>query len=86
MVAGIDNWSFKWADSISSEEEYFLEENKEEIEKNMQNIYKCKNFSPNDNLNKTCNNSERCVLIEGEKCYKYEVENGNSRTVKNTIN
>lgn len=38
----------------------------------MQNIYKCYNYTPNDNLNKTCENKKRCVLIsDRDFCYEY---------------
>ena len=37
----------------------------------MQDIYKCSNYTPNDNLNKTCNNQKRCILIEEQTCYEY---------------
>ena len=39
----------------------------------MQNIYKCKHFKPNENLNKTCTkNKKRCILISEQNCYEYE--------------
>ena len=37
----------------------------------MQNIYDCKLYTPNENLNKTCDNKKRCVLIEENSCYDY---------------
>lgn len=44
----------------------------------IQNIYKCKCFTPNENLNKTCDNSKRCCIYYGLVCSEYEV-NKNDR-------
>ena len=37
----------------------------------IQNIFKCVKFTPNENLNKTCNNEKRCVIYNQELCYNY---------------
>lgn len=37
----------------------------------IQNIYNCIKFTPNDNLNLTCDNKTRCVILRGEQCYNY---------------
>lgn len=48
----------------------------------VQNIYKCKKYKPNDNLNLTCNNQKRCVIYYDEVCREYEEKKDeeNSRT------
>lgn len=38
----------------------------------IQNIYKCKKYKPNDNLNKTCDNKTRCKVYYDEVCNEYE--------------
>lgn len=38
----------------------------------IQNIYKCKKYKPNDNLNKTCDNKTRCKIYYDEECREYE--------------
>jgi hypothetical protein len=43
----------------------------------IQQLHSCKNFTRNDNLNKTCRNEKRCVLISYDvKCREYEVIDG----------
>ena len=37
----------------------------------IQNIYNCIKFTPNDNLNLTCDNKTRCIILRGEQCYDY---------------
>ena len=37
----------------------------------IQNIYNCIKFTPNDNLNLTCDNKSRCVIYYGETCPLY---------------
>ena len=37
----------------------------------MQKIYDCKFYTPNENLNKTCDDKKRCLLIEESNCYDY---------------
>lgn len=41
----------------------------------IQNIYKCVNYTPNENLNKTCDNCKRCCIYYGLICSEYEVNN-----------
>lgn len=38
----------------------------------IQNIYRCKKFKQNDNLNLTCDNQKRCVIYYDEVCREYE--------------
>lgn len=39
----------------------------------MQHLYNCIHHTPNDNLNKTCCNNKRCLLISYEhKCRDYD--------------
>ena len=40
----------------------------------LQNIYKCKKYTKNENLNKTCKNKTRCVIYYDEICKEYENE------------
>lgn len=37
----------------------------------IQVIYDCIKFTPNDNLNLTCDNETRCVIYYGETCPLY---------------
>lgn len=37
----------------------------------IQIIYDCVKFTPNDNLNLTCDNKTRCVIYRGETCLSY---------------
>ena len=38
----------------------------------IQNIYNCKCYTPDQNLNKTCNKESRCVIYHNEYCNKYK--------------
>lgn len=41
----------------------------------IQTPYKCNNYTHNDNLNKTCQNLSRCVLIsDNDNCYQFNNE------------
>ena len=44
----------------------------------IQDIYKCGHYTPNENLNKTCDNCKRCCIYYGLICSEYEV-NRNDR-------
>ena len=54
----------------------------------IQNIYKCRHYTPTDfNLNKTCKGEKRCLILYDEFCYEYkenkqtkEKNNANNRT------
>jgi len=37
----------------------------------IQNLYNCQDYTPNTNLNLTCRNCKRCVILYGETCYEY---------------
>lgn len=37
-----------------------------------QNIFKCKHYTPNENMNKTCKNEKMCKIYYGEECKKYK--------------
>lgn len=37
----------------------------------IQNIYKCKHYTPNGNMNKTCDNSKRCCVFYEVNCQSY---------------
>lgn len=47
----------------------------------IQNIYKCKKYKPNDNLNKTCDNKARCKIYYGEVCKEYKDETCNNNSI-----
>lgn len=34
----------------------------------IQSIYNCSKFTPNENLNKTCENKTRCIIYYNEYC------------------
>ena len=38
----------------------------------IQNIFECECYTPNQNLNKTCQNNARCVIHQDEYCYKFK--------------
>lgn len=39
----------------------------------IQTPYKCNNYTPNDNMNKTCQSGSRCVLIsDNDNCYQFK--------------
>lgn len=38
----------------------------------IQNIYNCKKYKLNKNLNKTCDNKARCKIYYGEVCREYK--------------
>ena len=38
----------------------------------MQDIYKCENYTKNENLNKTCEGKTRCIIYYDEYCYKFK--------------
>lgn len=38
----------------------------------IQNIYKCKYFTPNGNMNKTCRNEKRCCIFYEVNCKEYK--------------
>ena len=53
----------------------------------MQNIYKCYNYTPNDNLNKTCENKKRCLLISYEQyCSEFTEKNNKKSQEKSQTN
>ena len=37
----------------------------------IQNIYACSKFTPNENLNKTCENTKRCIIYYDEYCNNF---------------
>ena len=45
----------------------------------IQDIYKCGHYTPNENLNKTCDNSKRCCIYYDLACSEYEVKNDKYR-------
>lgn len=53
----------------------------ETIMQEIQNIYKCRNYTENTNLNLTCENKNRCVIYYDTYCQKYKegTENANNR-------
>lgn len=40
----------------------------------IQNIYKCKYYTNNENMNKTCKNKKMCKVYYDEVCEEYRVE------------
>ena len=38
----------------------------------IQNMFRCIHYTPDENLNKTCDGKNRCVIYYEETCYKYE--------------
>lgn len=37
----------------------------------IQSIYNCSKFTPNENLNKTCENRTRCIIYYNEYCSNF---------------
>ena len=44
----------------------------------MQNLYRCKHFTNNENMNRTCKNKRMCVIYYGEICKEYKDERRNT--------
>lgn len=38
----------------------------------MQNLYKCINYTQNENMNKTCQNNKMCKIYHDEVCEEYK--------------
>ena len=41
----------------------------------IQNIYECQCYTENENLNKTCESKNRCVIYYDEYCYRFKKKN-----------
>ena len=50
----------------------------------MQIPYKCEKYTPNDNLNKTCDNKTRCKIYYSEECKEYE-EKENEQNINDIL-
>ena len=38
----------------------------------IQNLYKCENYTPDENLNKTCRGEKRCLIYYDIVCNEYK--------------
>lgn len=42
----------------------------------LQNMYNCTDYTPNENLNKTCRDAQRCVILWEENCPYFKTNKG----------
>ena len=42
----------------------------------LQNMYNCIDYTPNKNLNKTCRDTQRCVILWEENCPFFKTNKG----------